>query len=106
MAERWDRSAPKASAMIREGLQDCLAVLQFPEEHQIRLTSTNLLENLMRRLKKRSAVVGVFPNRSSCDRLLGAQLIEVHEDWQTNPRGNMNMNMRREAEQSPGTAAA
>jgi putative transposase len=106
MAERWDRTAPKASAMIREGLQDCLAVLQFPEEHRIRLTSTNLLENLMRRLKKRSAVVGVFPNRSSCDRLLGAQLIEVHEDWQTNPRGNMNMELRKEVDQSPRTAAA
>jgi len=40
-----------------------------------------MLENLMKRLKKRSRVVGVFPNRSSCDRLLGAQLLEVHEKW-------------------------
>ena len=35
----------------------------------------------MKRLKKRTAVVGVFPNRASCDRLIGAQLLEVHESW-------------------------
>ena len=56
--------------MLREGLEDCLTVLDFPEHHR-RLQSTNMMENLMKRLKKRSRVVGVFPSRSSCDRLLG-----------------------------------
>jgi len=67
--------------MLREGLVDCLAVLDFPEHHRKRLRSTNMLASLMKRLKKRSRVVGVFPSRSSCDWLLGAQLIEVHEQW-------------------------
>jgi transposase-like protein len=35
----------------------------------------------MKRLKKRTRVVGVFPSRSSCDRLIGAQLLELHEQW-------------------------
>ena len=77
MAGRWEGRYPAVAAMLREGLEDCLAVLDFPAEHRRRLQSTNLLENLMKRLKKRSRVVGVFPNRASCDRLLGAQLIEV-----------------------------
>ena len=45
----------------------------------------------MKRLKKRSRVVGVFPNRSSCDRLLGAQLVEVHEKWAATNKEYFNM---------------
>jgi putative transposase len=61
--------------MLREGAEDCLTVLSFPQTHQRRLASTNLLENIMKQLKRRTAVVGVFPNRSSCDRLSGALLM-------------------------------
>jgi len=95
MALKWEKRSPKVAWMLRDGLQDCLSVLDpgIPADHRIRLTSTNLLENLMRRLKKRSAVVGVFPNRRSCDRLLGAQLIEVHESWQTATRSSINMEL-------------
>jgi putative transposase len=83
MACRRDKSDPKVSAMLRDGLEDCLSVLSMPEHHRRRLASTNLLENIMKRLKKRTKVVGVFPNRASCDRLIGAQLIELHESWLT-----------------------
>lgn len=94
MASKWERSAPSVSKLLREGLADCLTVLSFPSEHRRRLSSTNLLENLMRRLKKRTAVVGVFPNRSSCDRLIGSQLLEVHEDWLSSAE-TLNLNMER-----------
>jgi len=77
--------------MLREGLEDCLTILNFPEHHRKKLQSTNMVENLMKRLKKRSSVVGVFPNRSSCDRLLGAQLLEVHEKWAATDRAYFNM---------------
>jgi transposase-like protein len=86
MAARWEGRYPAVAKMIREGLEDCLTVLDFPAHHRRRLQSTNLLENLMKRLKKRSRVVGVFPSRSSCDRLLGAQLLEVHEGWAVEER--------------------
>jgi transposase-like protein len=81
MAARWEGRYSAVAKMLREGLEDCLAVLDFPEHHRRRLQSTNMLENMMKRLKKRSGVVGVFPGRSSCDRLLGAQLLELHEEW-------------------------
>ncbi len=47
----------------------------------------------MKRLKKRTRVVGVFPNRGSCDRLVGAQLMEVHEEWATEPQRHFNMEL-------------
>jgi putative transposase len=91
MAARWEGRYPAVSRMLREGLEDCVTFLAFPELHRRRLGSTNLLENLMKQLKKRSRVVGVFPNRSSCDRLLGAQLLEVHERWVLEERTWFNM---------------
>lgn len=91
MAAKWEGHYPAVARMLREGLEDCLAVLDFPEHHRRRLQSTNMLENLMKRLKKRSRVVGVFPSRSSCDRLLGAQLIEVNDDWSVEAHGYFNM---------------
>jgi len=91
MAAKWTVRYPAVAKMLREGLEDCLTVLDFPEHHRRRLQSTNMMENLMKRLKKRSRVVGVFPNRSSCDRLLGAQLIEVHESWSVEETPYFNM---------------
>jgi len=91
MATKWESRYPAVAKMLREGLEDCLSVLDFPEHHRRRLRSTNMLENLMKRLKKRSRVVGVFPSRGSCDRLLGAQLIEVHEKWSLEEKGYFNM---------------
>ena len=91
MAVRWERASPAVAAMLREGLEDCLTAEDFPEHHRNRLRSTNLLENIMKRLKKRTRVVGVFPNRASCDRLVGAQLLELHEQWQTERAAYFNM---------------
>lgn len=91
MACRWEETAPAVAAMLREGIEDCLAVMSFPRHHQRKLTSTNLLENMMKRLKKRTKVVGVFPSRGACDRLIGAQLLELHEEWQLQEKAYINM---------------
>jgi transposase-like protein len=91
MAVRWEKAAPAVAAMLREGVEDCLAVLGSPSHHRRKLASTNLLENIMRRLKKRTRVVGVFPNRASCERLIGSQLLELHEQWQTQQKAYFNM---------------
>lgn len=93
MAARWEKRYPSVASMLREGLGDCLTVLSFPAHHRMRLRSTNLLENIMKRLKQRTAVVGVFPNRAACDRLIGAQLVELHERWETETRAYFNMRM-------------
>lgn len=91
MAGKWESINPAVAVMLREGVEDCLTVLSYAEHHRRRLASTNLLENLMKRLKKRTRVVGVFPNRASCDRLIGSQLLEVHEDWLAHERPYFNM---------------
>jgi transposase-like protein len=93
MAQRWEKRSAAVAAMLRDGLEDCLTVLSFPADHRMRLTSTNMLENLMKRLKKRTRVVGVFPNRASCDRLIGALLLEVHEQWQVEEHCFFNMEL-------------
>lgn len=98
MATRWEKPSPAVAAMLREGLEDCLAAEQLPQLHRRRLRSTNLLENMMKRLKKRTRVVGVFPNRAACQRLIGAQLLELHEQWQT--EANPYFNMEHTKEQS------
>ena len=91
MAAKWGKTSPAVAVMLREGLEDCLTVLGFPPNHRLRLTSTNLLENIMKRLRKRTRVVGVFPSRASCDRLVGSQLLELHEAWQTERACYFNM---------------
>ena len=91
MAAKWERVCPAVSSMLRDGLEDCLTVLTMPDHHRKRLASTNLLENMMKRLKKRTRVVGVFPNRASCQRLIGSQLIELHEQWLTETTAYFNM---------------
>lgn len=94
-ATRWEKQNPAIAKMLREGLCDCLTVLSFPAEHRTRLSSTNMLESLMKRLKKRTRVVGVFPNRASCERLIGAQLLEVHESWMSDRNTTFNMESAR-----------
>jgi putative transposase len=94
MAVKWEGRCGAVSSMLREGVEDCLTVLSFPETHRRRLASTNLLENIMKQLKRRTAVVGVFPNRSSCNRLSGALLLELHEQWATEPKPWFNMELQ------------
>lgn len=91
MAAKWRQRCPAVSKMLEEGLDDTLSVLGLAAHHRRKLASTNLLENIMQRLKKRTRVVGVFPNQASCDRLIGSQLLELHEQWQTQERAYFNM---------------
>lgn len=91
MAVKWRGRCAAVSNMLEEGLEDTLAVLSMPTHHRRKLASTNLLENMMKRLKKRTRVVCIFPNRASCDRLIGSQLLELHEQWQTEERDYFNM---------------
>ncbi len=101
VAAKWHKACPAVASALREGLEDCLAVLSFPEHHRRKLASTNLLECIMKRLRKRTRVVGIFPSRASCDRLIGSQLLELHEGWEASPKAYFNMEAQR-----PAAAAA
>ena len=67
---------------IEQGFEECLAVQDLPSNQRRRLHSTNLLERLMRELKRLTRVVGIFPNDAALDRLVGAQLLDIDERWQ------------------------
>ena len=82
IAHRWGKQYSKLARQIEDQIEQCLAILEFPATHRRRLHSTNMLERLMREVKRRTKVVGIFPNDASCDRLVGAILVECHDTWQ------------------------
>jgi transposase-like protein len=90
VADKWEHRAPKMSRALREGVEDTLAVWDLPAEIRRRLHSTNMLERLMEELKRRTRVVCIFPNEAACLRLIGARLLETHEDWIAEPRSYLN----------------
>jgi putative transposase len=81
VADKWETRAPKMSRVLREGIEDTLAVWDLPAELRRRLHSTNMLERQMRELKRRTRVVTVFPSQAAGLRLIGARLLELHENW-------------------------
>lgn len=82
VAERWEKHYPRAAKQIREQFEETLAVHDLPREHRRRVYTTNAMERLMEEIKRRTRVVGIFPNVPSCDRLVGAHFLERHEAWQ------------------------
>ena len=77
---------PKAAALLLEASEDILAHMHFPAEHRRRLHSTNTLERLHREVKRRTGVVGIFPDRASLVRLAGMLLAEQDDEWQVTDR--------------------
>ena len=65
---------------------DVLAYMTFPEQHRVKLHSTNPLERLNKEVKRRADVVGIFPNEDSITRLIGAVLLAQHDEYQLQNR--------------------
>jgi transposase-like protein len=72
---------PKAAALLEDAAEDVLAYKHFPSEHHRQLHSTNPLERLNKEIKRRSNVVGIFPNPAAVIRLVGAELLEQDDEW-------------------------
>ena len=69
-----------------EAREDVLAFRHFPDQHWRKIWSTNLLERVNEEIKRRTRVVGIFPNDAAITRLVGAVLLEQDEHWQLEGR--------------------
>jgi putative transposase len=86
VADQLRAKFPKITQLMDEAEADVLAFMTFPKAHRLQIHSTNPLERLNAEVKRRTDVVGIFPNESAITRLVGALLLEQNDEWQLQRR--------------------
>ena len=82
---KYQQSAPSLATWMEENLTEGFSVFHFSQNHWRKLRTTNPLERVNREIKRRTQVVSIFPNTASCERLISALLIEISEEWMSEP---------------------
>ena len=93
VAATWDevrdqlaKSFPKIGPLMDDAEAEVLAFSAFPRAHWSKIWSTNHLEGVNKKIKRRARVVGIFPNDAAVIRLVGAVLGDMHDEWQSGDR--------------------
>lgn len=86
VADQLRERFPKLAEMMDDAEADVLAFMSFPKAHRTQIHSTNPLERLNAEIKRRTNVVGIFPNEPAITRLVGALLLEQNDEWQLKRR--------------------
>ncbi len=86
VADQLRGKFPKLSDLMDSAEADVLAFMSFPKAHRVQIHSTNPLERLNAEIKRRTDVVGIFPNEAAVNRVVGALLLEQNDEWQLQRR--------------------
>lgn len=88
---KYRTTAPKLSEWMEVNIPEGLTIFDFPQTHWKKLRTSNLAERVNKEIKRRTRIVGIFPNCDSCLRLVTALLVEMDEEW-VQGRSYLNMN--------------
>jgi len=86
VVQQFQNRYAKAMEIFEAGIDDVLSYLHYPAAHRLRVSSTNPIERLNLEIRRRTRVIGIFPHRGACLRLIGMLLVEMHEDWLTDDK--------------------
>jgi putative transposase len=86
LKEQFGATCAKAMQILEDGLGDALTFMAFPSAHWSRISSTNQIERINKEIRRRTRVIGVFPNVASALRLISMILLEQTDDWHTDKR--------------------